>query len=123
MSCLQQDMKQVRKDAVKFTEQLNPSKTDTNESATTLLTYQNGSQYLYKYSGTGDQCLVVEIFADKGSQLDLVASSALLSRQHYDAAYSPTDDDLLRYQSIRGQAILATGKVPTIRPAMLVNWH
>jgi tetratricopeptide (TPR) repeat protein len=124
-TCLQQDLKQIRKDNGKFTEQLNPSQTDTSDSATILLTYPNGSQALYKYSGTGDQCLVAETYADKGSKLDLAQASALLDRQHYDPRYQPTINDVLRYQSIRGQSTIVSAKPPanTPTPRMLVTWY
>lgn len=124
-TCLQQDLKQIRKDNGKFTEQLNPLQTDTSDSATIVLTYPNGNQVLYKYAGTADQCLVIQVYADKGSKLDLPQASALLERQHYDPRYVPTSDDVLQYQSIRGQSLLASEKPPTNTPTpkMLVTWY
>ena len=124
-TCLQQDLQQIRKDHGKFTEQLNPLHTDNGEAATIALSYPNGNQVLYKYAGSGDQCLVIQVYADKGSRLDLAEASALLSRQHYDQHYLPTTDDVAQYQGIRGRAIMISAKPPagTLTPKMLVTWY
>jgi len=122
-TCLQQDLKQIRKDNGKFTEQLNPFNTDSNDSASILLTYPSGNQVLYKYAGTSDQCLLVQVYADKGSKLDLAQASALLLRQHYDPNYVPTTEDALLYTTIEGLQIEAAQKLPAITPKMLVTWY
>ena len=124
-TCLHQDLKQIRKDNSNFTEQLNPSHTDNSDSAMMVLTYANGGQAIYKYAGAADQCLVIEIYSDKGSNLDLAQASALLDRQHYDQHYVPTTADVARYQQIRGQAIMTSGKPAsnTPTPRMLVTWN
>jgi tetratricopeptide (TPR) repeat protein len=124
-TCLQDDLKQIRKDNGKFTEQLNPSQKDTSDSATIALTYPNGNKTLYKYTGTADQCLVIQVYADKGTTLDLAQASALLDRQHYDPHYAPTSDDVLRYRTILGESLMVTGKPATNTPTprMLVTWH
>jgi tetratricopeptide (TPR) repeat protein len=124
-TCLQQDLIQVRKDGGKFVEQLNPSHADNGETATILLTYPNGHEVLYKYAGMADQCLVIQVYADKDSKLNLSDASALLERQHYDPRYVPITADVLRYQQIRGQVIAVSGKPAsnTLTPRMLVTWH
>jgi hypothetical protein len=124
-TCLQQDLQQIRKSNGKFTEQLNPLHTDDSHTSSIALTYPGGAQVLYKYAGTADQCLVIQVYADKGSKLDLTEASALLSRQHYDPRYSPTTEDVAQYQGIRGQALMGSGKPPTgtLTPKMLVTWY
>ena len=120
-TCLQQDLKQIRKDNGKFDEELNPFHTDNNDSATIVLTYPSGNQVVYKYAGAGDQCLFVEVYADKGSKLDLAQASALLARQHYDPNHIPTTDDVARYTGIQGGVKLAQ-KPPAETPKMLITW-
>jgi hypothetical protein len=124
-TCLQQDLNQIRKGNGKFTEQLNPLHKDDRDSASIALTYPGGAQVLYKYAGTGDQCLVIQVYADKGSKLDLSEASALLDRQLYNPRYQPAAEDVARYQSIRGQAFVTAGKAPsgTVTPKMLVTWY
>ena len=120
-TCLQQDLTQIRKDNGKFMEQLNPSGTDNAESATILLTYPSGNQVFYKYAGAGDQCLLIQVYVDKGSKLDVAQASALLDRQHYDPNYVPTSDDVARYTGIQGGVKLAQ-KPPAETPKMLITW-
>jgi tetratricopeptide (TPR) repeat protein len=123
-TCLQQDLKQIRRDHGKFTEQLNPLQADNPDSATIVLTYPNGAQVLYKYAGADDQCLVIQLYADKRSKLDLPQASALLDRQHYDPRYLPTSDDTVRYTSILGNILMASQKSsPKNTPRMLVTWY
>jgi tetratricopeptide (TPR) repeat protein len=124
-TCLQQDLQQIRKDHGKFTEQLNPLHTDNSDTASIALTYPNDYQTLYKYAGTADECLVIQVYADKGSKLNLAEASALLSRQHYDPHYLPAAEDVVQYQGIRGQAIISSGTpvAGTLTPKMLVTWY
>lgn len=122
-SCLQEDLKQIRKDSGKLAEQMNPMHTDTGDSASIVLTYPSGSQTFYKYAGTADQCLVIQAYADKGSRLDLSEASTFLERQKYDPHYVPTADDAARYQEIRGGALVASQKTPLVTPKMLVGWY
>lgn len=87
------------------------------------LIYPSGNQVIYKYAGTGDQCLVIQVYADKGSKLDLTEASALLDRQRYNPQYVPTTDDVLRYTTIRGGQMLASQTPPAKTPKMLVTWY
>jgi len=121
-SCLAQDIAQVRKDGGHIQEQANPFGTDTRDWASVLITYKNGYQTAYRYAGSGDQCLVIEVYADKGSKLDLAKASAVLGRQHYDPAYAPSTDDVASYEGIRGRAML-NSTVPRNAPHMLVTWY
>jgi tetratricopeptide (TPR) repeat protein len=101
-SCLQSDLAQLKKDAGRNPpiERLDPDGIDSNEVATMLLTYPNGAQRLYKYGGTGDQCLSVQISADKGTQLDLSNARAILARQNYGPTFQPTITDKYTYANI-----------------------
>jgi tetratricopeptide (TPR) repeat protein len=122
-TCLQQDITEVRKRSGKFNEQRNPSGKDSADVATILLTYSSdGRQALYKYAGTGDQCLVVEVYADKGSKLDVTKMSTLLERQSYSAAYTPTADDAATYEGVRRRAMVAAAARSEIGPKILVTW-
>jgi len=124
-TCLEQDLKQIRIDNGKFTEQSDPSRTDTPDVATMVLTYPNGSQTFYKYAGTADQCLVVQVYPDRGSRLDPAQATALLARQRYDPHYSPTPQDVANYQAIRGRAYMVSSAAPadTRIPETLVTWN
>jgi hypothetical protein len=96
VTCLQQDLNQIKRDSGKVTEQLDPDRTDDGQVATMLLTQPNGFQSFYKYAGAGDQCLVVQVYADRGTKLDTAQASTILKRQRYDPHYSPTTDDEFR---------------------------
>jgi tetratricopeptide (TPR) repeat protein len=121
-SCLAQDIAQVRKDRGKIQEQANPFGTDTKDWASVLVTYSDGYQTVYRYAGTGDQCLVIQMYADKGSKLDLAKAAAVLGRQRYDPAYAPTRDDAAAYETVRGQQLL-NKPLPKNAPKMLVTWY
>jgi hypothetical protein len=102
-TCLRGDIDQAKKDSaghVSFDEQLNPNGTDTKDFATALLTYANGSKHLYKYSGYEDQCLVIQIYADKNSSLDLPRATTVLQRQRYDPQYVPSSKDKFIYAGV-----------------------
>ena len=120
-SCLAQDLKPVLKSG-KPKQQLDPFNKDDATSASALLTNPDGSQILYRYFGADDQCLVTEVYADKGSALDVTAAFALLGRQRYDPDYRPTLDDASRYQGVRGNAMLSGKTPPANAPEMLVGW-
>ena len=122
-TCLHQDLLQIRKDNGKFSEQLNPTGDDSLSAATILLTYPSGNQVLYKYAGLGDQCLVIQVYADKGSKLDIPMASALLRRQTYDAGYTPSVNDVTEYTIVEGTSRLAAQKPLATVPAMLVTWY
>jgi tetratricopeptide (TPR) repeat protein len=124
-TCLEQDLKQIRIDNGKFTEQLDPAMTDTPEAVTMVLTYPNGSQTFYKYAGTADQCLVIQVYPDRGNRLDPAQAAALLDRQRYDPLYSPTPQDVATYQAIRGRSYMVSGAAPvdTRIPETLVAWN
>ena len=121
-SCLSQDIAQVKKNNGSLTEELNPLGTDTSQWASVLLTYPSGYETAYRYAGSGDQCLVVQVYADKGSKLDIQRAFAVLERQRYDANYVPSTDDASSYEGIRAQAIL-NKPVPKHAPQMLVTWY
>ena len=120
-TCLTQDLAPVLKSG-KLKQQLNPFHHDDTTHASALLTYPDGSQVLYRYFGIGDQCLVAQVYADKGAALDLPAAAALLDRQRYDPDYRPTLDDASRYQSVLGNAMLTGKTAPARAPGMLVGW-
>lgn len=122
-TCLEQDIEQVTKGNARLNQQLNSFGKDDKNSAYVLLTYPNGGQAVYKYSGNGDQCLLIEVYADQGSKLDLNLAGDLLVRQRYDPNYVPTPEDAAKYQSIRGAAILSKTTVPDNTPTMLVGWY
>lgn len=121
-SCLEQDIAQVRKDDGKIQEQANPFGTDTKDWASVLVTHKDGYQVAYRYAGTGDQCLVLEAYADRGSKLNLAKAAAVLGRQSYDPAYVPTSDNASAYEGIRGQQLL-NKPTQTNVPNMLVTWY
>jgi len=124
-TCLQQDMKQIRKTNGKFAEQLNPFNTGSPDSASILLTYPSGNQVLYKYAGAGDQCFFIQAYADKGSKLDPAQASAILARQHYDPNYIPKTEDALLYNAVEGAHTTASRSpsLPAKSPKMLVTWY
>jgi tetratricopeptide (TPR) repeat protein len=121
-SCLAQDIAQVRKDSGKIQEQPNPFGTDSHDWASVLVTKKDGYQAVYRYAGAGDQCLVIEMYADKGSKLDLAKASAVLGHQRYDPEYAPSLDDAAAYERIRGQRMLDQ-PAPAKAPKMLVTWY
>jgi hypothetical protein len=121
-SCLAQDIAEVRKSRGKAEEKPNPFGMDTSEWASVLLRYPGGYQTIYRYVGSGDQCLMVQVYADKGSKLDLTRAAAVLQRQRYQASYMPTLDDASAYEGIRGGAML-NKPVPKNAPKMLVGWY
>jgi tetratricopeptide (TPR) repeat protein len=100
-SCRQAELDQIRKDSAGQTklQTLNPNGKDTKEIATMSLTYPGGES-LYQYSGSGDQCFTVEVYADKGNTLDRAQASALLSRQHYDPQHVPSGKDKFVYAGV-----------------------
>ena len=100
-SCLQQDLKQIRIDmASNFKDvEFNPQSQDTPDSRTMLVSGSNG-QYLYRYYGHEDQCFSIEMYADRGTALDLNAASSFLGRQKYDPAYIPTNADKFAYAGV-----------------------
>lgn len=124
-TCLEQDLKQIRIDNGKFAEHLDPATVDTPDVATMVLTYPNGNQVFYKYAGTADQCLVIQVYADRGTRLDPSQAAALLNRQRYDPHYLPTPQDVANYQAIRGRSYMVSGAVPanTRIPETLVTWN
>jgi tetratricopeptide (TPR) repeat protein len=87
-SCLQADLDQLKKDSAR------------NPPVERLDPYPNGAQRLYKYGGSGDQCLSVQISADKGTRLDLSNARALLARQNYAPAFQPTVTDKYTYANV-----------------------
>ncbi|HKO17809.1 MAG TPA: hypothetical protein VJU82_02880, partial [Acidobacteriaceae bacterium] len=121
-SCMAQDIAQVRKENSNIQEQANPFDTDNKDWASVLVTYKSGYQTVYRYAGTGDQCLVIQLYADKGSKLDLAKASAVLARQRYEPAYAPTLDDASAYERIRGQQLM-NKPAPKNAPGMLVTWN
>ncbi len=114
-ACLQADLAQIRKESVRAlpTEQIDPDGTDTHEFASLFLAFPNGAQRLYKYAGSADQCLSIEIDADPGQRLDLGNARMLLARQHYDARYLPTSTDKYTYANI----LYRTGQYKAAIPA------
>ena len=101
-SCLQADLAQIRRDAARTPpkEELNLDGSDTHAYATMLLTYPSGMQHLYRYAGSGDQCLSMQLYPDAGSRLDLAQARATLARQGYDPTYQPTLTDKYTYAGI-----------------------
>ena len=81
-------------------EQLDPDGTDTPDVASILLTFPNGNRHLYKYSGSGDQCVSFQAYPDKGATLDLAEARSLLARQSYIPNYAPTPTDVYTYAGI-----------------------
>jgi len=101
-TCLRSDVDHLKLDRnmAAFTEKPNPTGSDSPDYAAVLLTYPSGLQYLYRYAGSGDQCLSVEIYADKGTRLDLAQASAVLARQSYDPLKQPDLSDKFTYANI-----------------------
>ena len=98
-SCLQADLTQIRKDSARSAprEELNPEGTDTHATSTLLLTYPSGIQHLYRYAGSGDQCVAIQLYPDAGTKLDLPTARATLALQGYDPTYSPSLTDQYTY--------------------------
>jgi len=94
-TCLKGDLDQVTKDAGKtgVNIQLNPKGRDTGAMATALVNHSNGFASSYEYFGAADQCLVIQVYADKGSKLDVGVADAVLARQTYEPSYVPTSND------------------------------
>lgn len=121
-SCLDEDLKPLVHGPLRPKLEHNPLHAREGGSDTATLTYPNGNKTLYKYFGDGDQCVVLQAYADKGQALDLPSASALLNRQHYNPEYRPTLEDATRYQSVLGRQIMATSRTPLVAPRMLVGW-
>ncbi len=121
-TCLAQDIAQVRKDGGKIQEQPNPFGTDSRDWASVFITHKDGYQAVYRYAGAGDQCLVIEMYVDKGSKLDLAKASAILGRQRYDPEYAPSLDDAAAYEQILGHQLM-NKPAPAKAPKMLVTWY
>jgi tetratricopeptide (TPR) repeat protein len=98
-SCLDTELANLKQKA-SFQSQANAQGTDNKDFATALLTYPSGSQFVYQFSGSGDQCLSIEVYADKGSKLDLTQTYILLERQKYDPNHVPDGSDKYTYANI-----------------------
>ena len=100
-SCRQAELDAITKNSggkVKL-QALNPGEKDTKGVATMSLLYPGG-EHLYKYSGSGDQCISIEAYPDKGSTLNHARASAFLERQGYDPGYVPTSKDKFIYAEV-----------------------
>jgi tetratricopeptide (TPR) repeat protein len=110
-SCRQAELNQITKDSAGQTklQALNPGGKDTSDVATMNLVYPGGES-LYRYSGSGDQCVAIEAYADKGSKLDKAQAISLLERQGYDPQYIPSGKDQFIYAEVlyRSQQYVAS---------------
>ena len=116
-SCRMAELDQITKDskgAVRL-QSLNPDKTDTPDIASMRLIYPSGEEILYRYSGSGDQCLTVEVYADKGYPLDQYDAFSLLHRQSYDPVYAPTPKDKFLYAEVLYRTEQYAAAVPFYR--------
>jgi tetratricopeptide (TPR) repeat protein len=100
-SCRQAELDQITKNSGGKTkvQALNPDGKDTKDVATMSLV-STGGEHLYKYSGSGNQCLSIEAYADKGSTLDHAHASAFLEQQSYDSQYVPISKDKFIYAGV-----------------------
>jgi hypothetical protein len=100
-SCRQAELDAITKNSggkLKL-QSLDPDKKDTKDVATVSLMYPGG-EHLYQYNGSGDQCLSIEVYPDKGSALNHARASAFLAQQRYDPGYVPTGKDKFIYAGV-----------------------
>jgi len=98
-SCRDAEIKELNRNGT-IKRQDQPIEKDKVDFVTTLITHPNGHQNFYSFHGTGDQCLSISVYADRGTTLDLAKASSFLVRQSYDPQYSPKPKNKFIYANV-----------------------